>query len=135
MEGEIEEVMYQQPSSLRWFFFVIGIVATLAYRIIIVLNFYNPLWVKISWYVGTIGFILYFGYLYNLQSKRADLATQYNLLEVVKKMKGIRKKQKEALGYIVKSNETSKAKYNSAVIFILSVLALITGIILDLWGF
>ena len=123
--------MYQQPSSLRWFFFMVGIIATLAYRIIIILNFYDPLWVKISWYIGTIGFILYFGYLFNLQSKRADLATQYNLLNVVRKMKGIKEKQKEALRYIVKSNATSKAKWNSAIIFILSVLALIIGIILD----
>ena len=126
----MEEAVYQQPSSLKWFFFVIGIVATLAYRIIIILNFYNPLWVKISWYIGTIGFIFYFGYLYNLQSKRADLAKQYNLLGVVKGMK-IKGKQKEALRYIIKSNMTSKAKYNSAIIFILSVLALIVGIILD----
>jgi hypothetical protein len=131
----VEEVMKQQSSSLRWFFFVIGIVATLAYRVIIILNFYNPLWVKISWYIGTMGFILYFGYLYNLQSKRAELAIQYNLLNVVKRIKEIKGKQKEALQYIVKSNATSKAKWNSAVIFILSVLALIIGIILDLWGF
>lgn len=132
MEEVVLEEVYQQPSSLRWFFFVVGIIATLAYRIIIVLNLYDPLWVKVSWYIGTIGFILYFGYLYNLQSKRADLVTQYNLLEVVKKMKGIKVKQKEALKFIVKSNVTSKAKWNSAVIFILSSLALIVGIILDL---
>lgn len=125
--------MYQQSSSFKWLFFVIGIVATLAYRIIIVLNFYSPSWVKVSWYIGTIGFIFYFGYLYNLQSKRADLAKQYNLLNLVKKMKGIKVKQKEALRFIVKSNLTSKAKYNSAVIFILSLLALIIGIILDIF--
>jgi hypothetical protein len=129
----MEEVVYQQPNSLRWFFFVIGIVATLAYRIIIVLNFYDPSWVKISWYIGTVGFILYFAYLYSLQSRRSDLAKEYDLLNVVKGMKGIKEKQKKALRYIVKSNMTSKAKWNSAVIFILSLLALIIGIILDLF--
>jgi len=131
----MEEVINQQSSSFKWSLFVIGIVATLAYRLIIILNFYDPLWVKISWYIGTIGFILYFGYLYNLQSKRAELTIQYNLLAVVKKIKGIKVKQKEALKYIIKSNATSKAKWNSAVIFILSVLALIVGIILDFWNF
>ena len=129
----MEEAVYQQPSSLKWFFFVIGIVATLAYRIIIVLNFYDPSWVKISWYIGTVGFILYFAYLYSLQSRRSDLAKEYDLLNVVKGMKGIKEKQKKALRYIVKSNMTSKAKWNSAVIFILSLLALIIGIILDLF--
>jgi hypothetical protein len=131
----MEDVLDHHPSSIRWSFFVIGIVATLAYRIIIILNFYDPLWVKISWYIGTGGFILYFGYLYNLQNKRSELAIKYNLLEVVKGIKEIKGKQKEALRYIVKSNATSKAKWNSAVIFLLSVLALIVGIILDLWSF
>jgi hypothetical protein len=131
----MEDVLDHHPSSIRWSFFVIGIVATLAYRIIIILNFYDPLWVKISWYVGTGGFILYFGYLYNLQNKRAELAIKYNLVEVVKRIKEIKGKQKEALKYIIKSNATSKAKWNSAVIFLLSVLALIVGIILDLWSF
>jgi len=126
------EVTFEPSSStFKWFFFGIGFVATLAYRIIIILNFYSSLWVKISWYVGTVGFILYFGYLYNLQSERSELAKQYHLSKVVKKMKGLKGNQKEALWYIVKSNETSKAKWNSAVIFILSMLALIIGIILD----
>ncbi len=131
----MEEVLHQRSSGVRWLFFVIGIVATLAYRIIIVLNLYNPLWVKISWYIGTGGFILYFGYLYTLQHNRSKLAIKYNLLDVVKDMKQIKGKQKEALRYIVRSNATSKAKWNSAVIFILSALALIVGIILDLWSF
>ena len=127
----MEEMMNQQSSSFKWSLFIIGIVATIAYRIIIILNYYNPIWVKVSWYVGTIGFIFYFGYLYKLQSKRADLAIKYNLLGAVKEMKGLKVKQKEALEYIVKSNATSKVKYNSAIIFILSVIALIVGIVLD----
>ena len=131
----MEEVLDHRPSAVKWSFFVIGIVATLAYRIIIILNLYDPIWVKISWYIGTGGFILYFGYLYNLQHKRSKLAIKYNLLDAVKGIKTIKGKQKEALRYIIKSNATSKAKWNSAVIFILSLLALIVGIVLDLWNF
>tara|TARA_Y100000034_G_C6623419_1_gene271864 strand:+ start:99 stop:494 length:396 start_codon:yes stop_codon:yes gene_type:complete len=131
----MEEVMEQQSSSLRWMFFVIGLVATVAYRIIIILNFYDPLWVKVAWYIGTIGFILYFAYLYNLQHKRAEIAKDYALLSAVKKSKGIKDKQRKALEYLVRSNATSKAKWNSAIIFLLSVLALIVGIILDLGAF
>jgi len=122
--------MKDQSNSLKWFFFLVGIVATVAYRIIIVLNFYDPLWVKVSWYVGTIGFIFYFGYLYTIQSKRMKLAVKYNLFEVVEKSK-IRGKSKEALEYLVRSNATSKARWNSAIIFILSVLALLVGFFLD----
>jgi hypothetical protein len=131
----MEEVLELQSRSAMWFFFVVGILATLAYRIIIVLNFYDPLWVKISWYVGTVGFIFYFGYLYIVQSKRADLAIDNHLLSAVDKAKGIKREQRRALEYIVRSNARSKAKWNSGVIFLLSVLALIVGLVLDLGKF
>jgi len=126
------EAVKPNPKPIRLFFFLAGIIATLAYRVIIVLNYYNPLWVKISWYVGTVGFILYFGHRYNIAKKRARLVSDYKLIEAVKNPQQITKKQKEALHYIVKTSLTSKSKWNSAFIFALSVLALIIGIILDI---
>ena len=126
------EAIKANPKSIRLFFFLAGIIATLAYRVIIVLNYYNPLWVKISWYIGTVGFIFYFGHRYNIAQKRAQLISDYKLIEAVKNSQQITKKQKEALHYIVKTSLTSKSKWNSAFIFALSVLALIVGIILDI---
>ncbi len=126
------EAVKPNPKPIRLFFFLAGIIATLAYRVIIVLNYYNPLWVKISWYVGTVGFILYFGHRYNIAKKRARLVSDYKLIEAVKNPQQITEKQKEALHYIVKTSLTSKSKWNSAFIFALSVLALIIGIILDI---
>ena len=72
------------PKPIRLLFFWAGIVATVAYRIIIILNFYSPLWVKISWYIGTIGFIIYFWHRYNIDRKRSQLVEDYNLIEAVK---------------------------------------------------
>jgi len=126
------EVIEPNPKPVRLFFFWAGIIATIAYRIIIVLNFYSPLWVKVSWYIGTVGFILYFGHRYNVARKRAKLVEDYGLIEAVQKADGIDAKKKEALHYLVKTSLTSKSRWNSAIIFMLSVLALITGIILDL---
>lgn len=128
-----EEIKYT-PKSLKWFFFWTGIIATLAYRIIIVLNFYSPLWVKISWYVGTIGFILYFGQRWHIQSKRARVIRDYKLIEAIDNAPHIRGKQKKALHYVMENTLKSRSKWNSAFIFWLSVLALIVGIILDILG-
>ena len=58
------------PKIMREFYFWIGIIATVAYRIIIVLNFYSSFWVKISWYIGTIGFTIYFIHRYRISQKR-----------------------------------------------------------------
>ncbi|MBL7141589.1 hypothetical protein ISS21_00610 [Patescibacteria group bacterium] len=126
------EIIKPNPKPIRLFFFWAGVIATLAYRIIIVLNFYSPLWVKISWYIGTIGFIIYFGHRFDIQKKRSELVADYKLVEVVEKAPCVDEKQKQALKYIVKTSLTSKSRWNSAFIFILSVLALIVGIIMDI---
>ena len=125
------EIIKPHPKFLRLFFFWSGVIATLAYRIIIVLNFYDPLWVKISWYIGTIGFIIYFLHRYNIQKKRAELVLDYKLIEAVDQISHLEKEQKQALRYIVKTSLTSKSRWNSMFIFLLSVLALIIGIIMD----
>ncbi len=128
------KVIEPNPKPVRLFFFVAGIVATVAYRIIIVLNWYSPLWVKISWYVGTIGFILYFGHRFNVAKKRAKLVSDYKLIEAVEKAERIEPQKKLALNYLVKTSLTSKSRWNSAVIFGLSAIALIVGIIIDIWS-
>ncbi len=125
------KIIEPNPKPVRLFFFWAGIIATIAYRIIIVLNFYSPLWVKVSWYIGTVGFVLYFGHRYNVARKRAELVKDYGLIEAVQQADRIDAQKKKALYYLVKTSITSKSRWNSAVIFTLSVLALITGIILD----
>ena len=115
----MKEMGKQNLKSIRIFFFLVGIIATLAYRIIIVLNFYSPYWVKVSWYIGTIGFILYFGHRFEIQRRTSKLSRDYNLIKEVEKNKEIKGKKKEALLYIVKVINNSKAKWNSLIIFII----------------
>jgi len=57
----------------REFYFWSGIVATFAYRIIVVLNNYSTFWSTISWYIGTVGFIIYFAHRYQVSEKRYEL--------------------------------------------------------------
>lgn len=125
------DIIKSNPKPIRLFFFWSGIIATLSYRIIIVLNFYSPVWVKVAWYIGTIGFIFYFGHRYDIQKKRSELVSDYKLVDVVEKTPCVDEKQRQALKYIVKTSLTSKSRWNSGFIFILSVLALIIGIIMD----
>jgi len=127
----MKEGIKPRRKYIRLFFFLIGIIATLAYRIIIVLNFYSPDWVKFSWYIGTVGFILYFGHRFDVQRRRVKLIEDYDLDKVVKKVKGIKPREKEALNHVIKMTHTSKSRWNSAFIFALSLLALIVGIIFD----
>lgn len=127
----MEEMIESNLGFKRWFFFWAGIIATLAYRVIVVLNNYSRLWVDIAWYIGTIGFILYFGHRFHVQKKRALLVKENKLVSAVQKIKNLGNDQKNALNYLVKSAITSKSRWNSLFIFWLSVAALVVGIVLD----
>ena len=72
----MKELIKPNLKSIRIFFFLIGIIATLAYRIIIVLDLNDPYWVKVAWYIGTIGFILYFGHRFEIQRRRAKFVKE-----------------------------------------------------------
>ncbi|MBU1202769.1 hypothetical protein KKH39_01870 [Patescibacteria group bacterium] len=127
------EQVKASPKALRLFYFWAGIVATFAYRIIIVLNFYSTTWVKIFWYIGTVGFIIYFIHRFDVSKKRASLIVDHRLREKLDKntLDELEGDDKEALAYILKTLVSSKEKWNYYAIFILSGLALIVGILLD----
>jgi hypothetical protein len=119
------------PKPLRLFYFWAGVVATFAYRVIIVLNFYSTTWVKISWYIGTIGFIIYFIHRFDIAKRRSGLVVEHKLLEKLDNPDSLTEDDHQALAYILKTTVSSKAKWNYYVIFILSGIALIAGILFD----
>ena len=129
----ILKLIKPNPKPIRLFFFWAGIIATIAYRIIIVLNFYSPLWVRIAWYIGTIGFILYFGHRFNITRKKVKLIQDYKLVETIDNS-DIDPQKKIALHYLAKTTVTSKSRWNAAIIFFLSIVALLAGIFLDIFG-
>ena len=129
----ILKLIKPNPKPIRLFYFWAGIIATIAYRIIIVLDFYSPSWVKTAWYIGTIGFVLYFGHRFNVARKKAKLIQDYRLIEAIDNS-DIDPQKKLALHYLAKTTVTSKSRYNAAAIFLLSLLALLVGILLDILG-
>ncbi len=118
---------------VREFYFWSGLLATLAYRIIIVLNNYSALWVKISWYIGTIGFVLYFIHRYQISQHRVNLIKQGDLDNKIDNLAGLSDGDKASLHYILYSLQSSKEKWNYIFIFFTSAVALAIGLYLDFW--
>lgn len=118
--------------SYRLLLFFVGVIATFSYRIIIVLNNYSATWVKIAWYTGTIGFIWYFAHRYKVDSKRAIIIRERNLIDKIVNKEELHKLDRESLLYILQGLESSKAKWNFIIIFVFSILALIYGVFTDL---
>ena len=106
--------------KLRLFFFWAGIIATFCYRAIVVVNNYSHLWAQIFWYVGTIGFIVYFIHRYEISQNRTKLIKEYGLDQKIKRLDGLTIKEKDAMEYIFVTLQSSKEKWNSIFIFISS---------------
>lgn len=122
---------HTSPKYLRFIYFWSGIIATLAYRIIIVLTDVDTFWVKLCWYIGTVGFIIYFIHRFEISEKREKIIEKQNLIGKVEKFDNIEQNDKDALLYILKSLQISTERLNFIFIFVTSALALIIGIYLD----
>jgi hypothetical protein len=109
----------------RVFVFWIGIIATVAYRAIIIIGHYNQLWTDIAWYIGTIGFLWYFAHRYHIEKKRDDIIVNLQLIEKIKTHKTLSEEDQHALVYTLKSLVSSKSSWNYIAIFIASGLALL----------
>lgn len=119
------------PAPVRLLYFWIGILATLAYRAIIVLERLPGPWLKTAWYIGTVGFVVYFAHRYIVSERRARVIHERRLEEKVATSQ-LAPEDRAALAYILRSLETTKEKWNYVAIFVTSGVALAVGIILDL---
>ena|SRR3989338_6354275 len=117
--------------SVRLFYFWAGIIATFVYRLIIVLNDVSAFWVKVAWYIGTVGFILYFWHRYEISETRSRIIRDRNLVRKIPQT-ALDETDQQALGYILGTLSSTKEKWNYIAIFVFSGIALVIGILLDL---
>lgn len=125
------DIPQPHPKPVRLLYFWIGIFATFTYRLIIVLNFVSSEWVKVAWYVGTIGFILYFTHRYQVSQRRARVIEQFKLSERVESLRELSEDERAAMRYLFQTIRSTKEKWNYIFIFTMSGLALAVGIVLD----
>jgi hypothetical protein len=120
-----------QPHShfVRNLYFLIGIIATLAYRVIVAVD--NRSAVQVLWYIGTIGFIIYFLHRYQISETRSQLIKEHRLQEKAQGHGEFNDDDKASMSYIFKTLSSTKEKWNSVVIFVSSGVALLLGLYLD----
>jgi hypothetical protein len=121
-------MLHNTNNSLRFIIFIIGIIATIAYRIIVVFNNISPAWVDVAWYLGTLGFIIHFGYRWYIENKRDHLIENLGLTDKVKTHQPLTIKDREAIAYVLDGIENSYAKWNYIAIFVASAAALIYAV-------
>ncbi|GAB4487687.1 MAG: hypothetical protein OHK006_17130 [Thermodesulfovibrionales bacterium] len=126
--------MRQTPHIVpRYFitgFFVLGLVSAIAFRAIIVIQRLEPSWVRPAWYAGTIGYFFFFLYRYMITRKRKRTIEEYRLIEKLRGNACLREEDREAVLYLLSSVRSSLEDLNYAIIFVLSIAAVLADIAL-----
>lgn len=118
------------PKFVLYGFFVLGLLSAIAFRSIIVFQHIEPRWVRPVWYVGIIGYLLFFLYRYKISKKRKKVIRDFRLIEKVKSNAPLSSEDREVLMYLLSSVKVSLEDLNYALIFLLSVAAIVLDLIL-----
>jgi len=118
-------------SFKSWMFFIIGLMATVSVRLVSLFMDYNIIYSKIAWYVGVIGFFVFFLYKFRVESNRADLIAKKNLMHKIKENKGLEAEDYGLVSAILCGLSSNKDRINYIFIFGSSILALLLAIYMD----
>ncbi|MDI6745275.1 MAG: hypothetical protein QMD07_07865 [Thermodesulfovibrionales bacterium] len=119
------------PKYIIYGFFVIGLVSAIAVRAIIVFQRLEPSWVMPVWYAGIIGYIVFFLYRYMITKKRKKAIDDFRLIDKVKANACLTEEDRETVLYLLSSIKSSPEDLNYAIIFILSILAILADTLLS----
>ena len=120
-----------QNNFAAWIFFIIGMIAALAIRVVTVLMHFDPRYGKIAWYIGVIGFLAFFIYKFRLYNYRLKVIRQNALVDKVQDNKTLTQEERNVLAAMLCSLSSKKESINYLVIFILSALALVAAVYFD----
>lgn len=120
------------PKYIIYGFFVIGLISAIAFRAIIVFQHLEPSWVRPVWYAGIVGYIFFFLYRYGITKKRKKAIDDFQLIDKVKANACLTEEDREIVLYLLSSIKSSPEDLNYAIIFILSILAILADILLTL---
>ncbi|MFH1784023.1 MAG: hypothetical protein ABH868_03905 [bacterium] len=120
-----------KDSFSSWIFFLVGIIATIAIRIVTVLIYVNPLYGKIAWYIGVGGFFIFFMYKYRVNSARSKLIEEKNLVAKINNQKELSGEDYSLIGNILCGLSSKKETINYIFIFGLSAVVLLLAIYID----
>lgn len=122
----------QKPTILNPFiiygFLALGIISAIAFRTITILQNFNPAWVRPVWYVGVVGYMLFFLYRYYISQRRKKAVERYDLVEKIKANACLTEGDREVVIYLLSSIQKSPENINYLIIFLLSIAAIIVDL-------
>ena len=115
-------------------FFWIGIISALLFRVITIVEHYSPPLSRVLWYVGVVGYLIFFIHRYNIALRRYNVIKNLDLLKKIENRTSLDTADFEGLRYVMWSISVSKERQNYIMITIFSIAALAVAAILDTTG-
>ena len=112
-------------------FFIIGLIAIIAVRAVTILEHVKPIYGKMAWYVGILGFFIYFAYKYNIEHNRSRLIKASKLVDKILQVGSIEKEDREMIRSVLCALSSSKDGINYFIIFSSSAVVLVIAFYLD----
>jgi len=119
------------PAFVVYLFLCIGLLSAVAFRLLTIVNAYHPHLMRPLWYVGVIGYILFFAYRYHISEKRRRVIRINRLLEKINSPGELNRQDRELIAYVLSSITKSKENINYLFIFALSLVAVAVDILLN----
>lgn len=116
------------PAWVTWLAFTVGLAGAVFLRLILVAKAYWPGMIRPFWYLAICGNMLFFLFRAYITRRRKRLISGLHLLDKLRDEQSLCPQDYSALRYLVISLNASKEMWNYAVIFILSVLAILWDI-------
>ncbi len=122
------------PNWVTWLAFSVGLTGALSIRLILVAKAYRPEFIRLFWYTGICGNMVFFMFRSYITRRRRKLIADLHLLDKLAGQDRLCPEDYEAIRYLVASLYASKEQWNYAVIFVFSLLAIAWDIWLNLHG-
>src|SRR5882672_8002987 len=100
------------PKPVILGFFLLGLLSSIAFRAIILLQKYSPDWVRPVWYFGVLGYMLFFMYRYYISQRRKRTIAQTNLIEKLRAGENLSVDDRDAALYLLDSIRKSQEDWN-----------------------
>jgi hypothetical protein len=113
-------------------YFYVGLVSAILLRSIIIADHYSVFWGKAIWYIGVAGYLWFFTHRYHIAKRRFAVVKNLDLLEKVRNRQKLSDKDLEGLEYLLCSLSVSKERANYLIISVLSIVAIMVSLNLDL---
>ena len=120
-----------KESMASWILFFIALIAVISLRAVNVILDINPLLAKALWYIGVLGFLIFFVYKFRYDQILHRELHNTDLVNKLLHNKELSEHDRKILGTIVCKLSSKKDKINYFFIFISSLLALALGVFVD----